>query len=64
MKKKLVLKGWVQKTLGVLVCLSIMFVVTTADSDLSMEYLICVGIALVVAGLGTYLLNKYGKLNE
>lgn len=64
MKKKMVLKDWVQKVLGGLVATAVMLIVTTADSEWSKEYFIFLGICILVMVGGAYLLNKYGTMDD
>lgn len=62
--KKLVLKKWVEKVLGVICALSLTFIMTTIESAWTPTYLICLVVAFILFGSTAYLLNKYGRNEE
>lgn len=55
------LRGWVKKVLVVLLLMSVLFIATTGDSELSKEYIIAVVINLGIALGSSTLLIKFGE---
>lgn len=55
------LRGWVKKVLVVALLMSLIFIATTIDSELSKEYIIALVINLVVFIGSSTLLVKYGE---
>lgn len=54
------LRGWVKKVLVALLLMSVLFIATTGDSELSKEYIIAVVISLGIALGSATLLVKFG----
>jgi len=54
------LKGWVKKVLVVALLVSVLFIATTGDSELTKEYVIALVINLGIACGSTALLVKFG----
>ena len=61
MKKKSVLKNWVQTFLEGVVAFNIMFIVCTADSEWSVGYFTIIGILIAITFVNTIIINKYGR---
>lgn len=55
------LRGWVKKVLVALLLVSVLFIATTGDSELSKEYIIALVINLGIVCGSTALLIKYGE---
>lgn len=54
------LRGWVKKVLVVALLVSVLFIATTGDSELTKEYIIALVINLGIALGSATLLVKYG----
>lgn len=54
------LRGWVKKVLVVALLVSVLFIATTGDSELSKEYIIALVINLGITLGSATLLVKYG----
>ena len=59
--KRLVLKKWLDKTLKVLVMLSLILIVCTIDSEWTNEYLIFLSINVITFVASAKILIKYSK---
>lgn len=59
--KRLVLKNWLDKTLKVLVMLSLMLIVCTIDNEWTSEYLIFLVINIITFVVSAKILIKYSK---
>ena len=59
-KESMKLRGWVKKVLVVALLVSVLFIATTGDSELTKEYIIALVINLGIALGSATLLVKYG----
>lgn len=59
--KRLVLKEKIQKIIEVLMMISLMLIISTIESDFTLEYLIFLGINIIVFGGCAKILLKFSK---
>lgn len=59
--KKIVLKNWFENTLIAMMFISLGAIITTADSELSIEYIIFVVINLIVFASCSLTIVRFGR---
>ena len=61
MKKRLVFKKWCDTLVQILLILSVILIISSIDSEWSIEYLLFLNINIIIMCISGILLKKYSK---